>query len=74
MGKFFAQLEIKVILSIILQRFKFSIVPGSVIDRGMRVSMVPKHGLPMKLNRLTDKVERVAITGNICESVELKHG
>ncbi len=70
-GKYFAQMEIKVILSIILQKYKLSIKPGAVIDRGMRVSMVPKHGLPMTLNRLTDKIKRENISGNIFESIEL---
>jgi cytochrome P450 len=71
-GKYFAQLEIKVILSMILQRYQLSIQSGAVIDRGMRVSMVPKHGLPMKLNRTSDNITQGCISGNIFESVEIK--
>lgn len=73
LGKYFASLEIKVILSIILQRYKLALIPGAIIDRGMRVSMVPKYGLPMQLNHPSDKVKKAAISGNILESVEIQN-
>lgn len=70
-GKYFAQLEIKLILIMILREFKLSCVENAVIDRGMRVSMVPKHGLEMKLYKRTDKISRSSLVGNIFESVEI---
>lgn len=72
-GKYFAQLEIKLILIMILQEFRLSCVASSVIDRGMRVSMVPKHGLQMTLHKLKDKVYKSPLSGNIFESVEMDY-
>ena len=70
-AKYFAQLEIKVILIMILQQYKLSCKADSKIDRGMRVSMVPKHGLPMNLGHPLEKTTLSPVIGNIFESVEV---
>jgi cytochrome P450 len=71
MGRHFALLEVKLILSMLLQRFRPSLVPGAQVDRGMRISLVPKQGLPMVLHPVGRTLERPPVRGNIHQSVEL---
>lgn len=71
-GKYFAIVEIKIILCMLLQRFRPSLVPDSIIDRGMRISFVPKYGLPMKIHACGAQPAKPGVRGNIHQSVDLK--
>jgi cytochrome P450 len=72
-GAAFAMMEIKVVLAVLLQRFRFEIVPGSRVDRFMSITMAPKHGLPMVVHRQDNRFERRApeVRGNVREMVTL---
>lgn len=71
LGKNLALLEMKVILCMLIQRHRLHLLPGTRIDRGMRISFVPKQGLPMAVKLPTEYFPRPQVTGNIHESVTL---
>jgi cytochrome P450 len=71
LGKHFAVLEVKIVLAMLLQRFRPSLQPGTRVDRAMRISFVPKHGMPMVMHPAGAAVARPAVRGDIRESVML---
>lgn len=71
LGRHIAQLEIKVILAMLLQRFRPALPPGTRIDRRMHISIVPKQGLPMILHPIDRPVERNPVLGNIRDHLAL---
>jgi cytochrome P450 len=46
-GAPFAQLEIKAVLATLLQRCRLEFIPGTKLDRRVRITMAPLQGLPM---------------------------
>ena len=42
---------LKIVLAILLQRFRFELAPDARIDRRVAITMAPKHGMPMILRR-----------------------
>jgi cytochrome P450 len=72
LGRNLALLEMKVILCMLIQRFRLNLVSGSKIDRGMRISFVPKQGMPMHVKTPSKYVTKPQVLGNIHESVALK--
>ncbi len=70
-GAGFATLEMKIVLSILLQRFGFELPPGARVDRRTTLVMSPRRGLPMRL-RAPGAVSRpVRVRGNVREMVDL---
>lgn len=70
-GYNFAMTALKISLSMILQRFRLTVMPGARIDRNVQVSMRPKHGMPMTLHRQDRQFRAVPVTGNIHDMVLL---
>lgn len=70
-GAGFAMTVIKTVLAMALQRFRFSVVPNSRIDRLVQVTMRPKFGMPMVLQRQDRQFQAARVTGNIHEMVRL---
>nr|QCC21382.1 RenG [Candidatus Endohaliclona renieramycinifaciens]QCC21398.1 RenG [Candidatus Endohaliclona renieramycinifaciens]QCC21414.1 RenG [Candidatus Endohaliclona renieramycinifaciens]QCC21430.1 RenG [Candidatus Endohaliclona renieramycinifaciens] len=70
MGQHFALLEIKIIICMLLQRYRLSLVPNARIDRGMRISLVPKYGLPMTVYPVSHSIKESKFLGNISDSVD----
>ncbi|MGI0115787.1 cytochrome P450 [Zooshikella sp. RANM57] len=70
MGRHFALLEVKLILILLLQRFRPSLITGSKVDRSMRISLVAKQGLTVKLETPSRFLKAPEIKGNILESFE----
>lgn len=70
-GRHFAMLEMKTILAVLLQRARPALVPNTTVNRAMRISLVPSHGLPMKLEPLGTTVRPTSVRGNIRDSVLL---
>ncbi|HXV42676.1 MAG TPA: cytochrome P450, partial [Anaerolineae bacterium] len=50
LGATFAMLELKIVLAIILQRYRLSLPPQVTLDRTGLIFSVPKGGLPMQVN------------------------
>lgn len=70
-GYMFAMMEMKLILSTLLQRYRFSLVPGSSIDRSFRAEFLsPKH-MPMLINKQDQKFVKSEIQGNVLALVEI---
>ena len=70
-GYSFAMQALKLSTAMILQRFRFSLVPGTRIDRSVQVTMSPQRGLPMSLHPPDRRFEAVPVRGNIREMVDL---
>eukprot|EP00475_Leptophrys_vorax_P028897 TRINITY_DN4208_c0_g1_i2.p1 TRINITY_DN4208_c0_g1~~TRINITY_DN4208_c0_g1_i2.p1 ORF type:complete len:516 (+),score=123.00 TRINITY_DN4208_c0_g1_i2:2089-3636(+) len=53
MGKNFALIEIKLIIAVLLKRFKFSLVPGQNVTPDMQnINMVPQSGVKLDISRI----------------------
>jgi cytochrome P450 len=70
-GASFAFQVLKISLAMMLQRFRFSVVPGSRIDRVIRITMGPREGLPMTIHPNDRKFAASAVRGQIHEMVDL---
>ena len=72
-GSMFATMEIKIVLAILLQRFRLQIIPGQRIDRKFRrlTLLRPKGAVRMKVMPPDRKFRASAITGNLLEMVNL---
>jgi cytochrome P450 len=49
-GATFALIELKIVLSILLQRFRFELAKDNRIDRFLSITLAPKHGLKLRLH------------------------
>lgn len=65
----FAIQEMKVVLAVLLQRFRFALIPGSKITPNMM--MRPIHGMPMHIVPQDSEFSRVPIGGKINEYIDL---
>ena len=72
LGAEFAMMELKITLAILLQRFRFSLVPNQRIDRGGLTGSVPKHGIKMELNPPDGNFMKTTARGNIHKLVDLR--
>jgi cytochrome P450 len=73
LGASFAQLEIKIVLAMVLQRFRLQCPPSGRVDRSGLIVLAPRGGLPMVVHRQDRRVEEGVggLRGNIREMVEL---
>jgi len=71
LGAEFAMMELKITLAILLQRFRFSLVPGQRIDRTGLTGSIPKHGIKMKLEDKNRLPEKVTVRGNVHKMIRL---
>lgn len=72
-GAAFAMMEIKIILAMLLQRYRLAFVPQQTIDRSGVVVMSPKHGLSMGVFHQDRQVHEGVggVKGNVLEMVNL---
>ena len=68
-GAGFATQLLKISLALMLQRFRFQVIPGSRIDRVVRITMQPRHGMPMKIIENDRQYSASEVTGQIHEMV-----
>lgn len=68
-GYFFAMTVLKASVAMILQRYRFSLVPNSRVDRVVRVTLRPKRGLPMIFAAQDGRFRSVRLRGQIHEMV-----
>ncbi len=50
-GKHFALMEARLLLATLAQRFRLSLVPGHPVAKHVAVTMSPKHGMKMRVQR-----------------------
>lgn len=70
-GAGFANLEIRVVLAILLQRFRPTVAPGARIDRQTRIVISPHPGLPMVLRPRGERTAPAGVRGKVREMVAL---
>ncbi len=70
-GGAFAMMEMKIVLAMLIQRFRLSVVPNTRIDRCFRFSLKPRQGLPMRILDQDRQFAWSPVRGNITEMVEL---
>ena len=70
-GAIFATQLLKISLALMLQRFRFSVVPGTHIDRVVRITMQPRQGMPMRVFANDRQYSASRVTGQIHEMVTL---
>jgi cytochrome P450 len=71
LGSEFALLELKIVLSLILQRYRLTMAPNTRIDRQVRFTLVPRDGMPMRVDAQDRRFTKVPVRGNIHETVDL---
>jgi cytochrome P450 len=67
-GWAFAMQELRVVLAMLLQRYRLSLVPGTRID--LTVRMQAKHGLPVRVHAQDRQFRATPVQGNIRNLVE----
>lgn len=70
-GATLALLEIKLMLSMLLPRFRLSLPPGARVEPRVRATMRPKGGLPMCIHAQDKRFERSEVRGGIRDIVAL---
>jgi len=65
----FAIQAMKITLVMLLQRFRFQVVPGTRIDRVVRITMTPRYGMPMTLHPIDRQFAASKVRGQIHEMV-----
>ena len=71
LGAEFAMMELKITLAILLQSFRFSLVPNQRINRIGLTGSIPKNGIKMKLNPMNEAFTKMPVSGNIHRLVDL---
>lgn len=66
-------MEIKIILAMLLQRYRLQLVPKYPINRFSIIVISPKHGLPMQVQTQDRQFHRGVgeVRGNVREMVDL---
>lgn len=70
-GAAFATLEMKIVLSLLLQRYRLALPPQAKVDRTGMMFSAPKGGLPMQVHLPQHPVAAAKVTGNIHSLVDL---
>ncbi len=71
-GATFATMEMKLVLAMLMQRFRLELVPGARIDRSVTITMSPRQGMPMRIHQQDRQFAQPApLRGNVREMVEL---
>jgi cytochrome P450 len=70
-GKALGTVMIQLIVTMIMQRFRLTVVPHARIDRTVYVTLAPKHGLPMTIERHDGRFQAAPVRGNVHEMVDL---
>lgn len=67
-GWAFAMQELKVVLAMVLQRYRFSVLPNAKI--GPNLNMRPIHGMPMRIFPQDRQFQRVPVRGSIHQLID----
>jgi len=71
LGRSFATLEMKIVLAMLLQRYRLRIEPRSRVDPQVRISLVPRQALRMRVAPPVNGRDRIPVHGSVHESVDL---
>ena len=73
LGAGFAMLEMKIVLSMIFQRFRLHVAPDARIDYDVKGALTPKRGMPMIITSHSEASTRQPVKGTIHTLVDLPH-
>jgi cytochrome P450 len=71
LGISFAQLELKLAIARVMQRFRLTVVPGATIDAIVQLTLRPDQGVPMTVHAQDRAFSASPVTGNIHRMVDL---
>lgn len=72
LGAAFSMMTMRVGLAMMLQRFRFTVVPGAKIDRRVVLTLSPRHGMPMEVVPQDRRFRRSPIRGDVREMVDFR--
>jgi cytochrome P450 len=72
-GQPLAMMQLKIALSIILQRFVLTVKPGTIVECVGMNSIRPRHGLPMIVHEPGHQIAVEHLRGNIRKIVEFEN-
>jgi cytochrome P450 len=71
-GSTFAMLEMKIVLAMLLQRYRIAMAPHSRVDRSVAITMAPRDGMPMRVFAQDRRFgPATPVAGNVCTMVKL---
>jgi cytochrome P450 len=70
-GATFAMMEIKLVLAMLLQRYRLAIRPGARVDYQVKVTLSPRGGMPMAVHAQDRRFTKTPVRGNIHTAVDL---
>ena len=70
---YIALLELKIVLALIVQRFRLQPPDDLCVDRHLNITLLPRHGMPMTVQRQDRQFgqSKVRVRGDVCEMVDL---
>jgi len=71
-GYAFSMTMLRITLTMILQRYRLSLVPGARIDRKYAVTLSPRYGMPMMVHKQDRQFSKEIPRGNIHDMVDLR--
>lgn len=73
-GSSFALQEMRVVVAMLLQRYRFEFIPGTRIDRRVEVTLTPRGGMPFMVRRPDHQFRRGTgdVRGNIHQMLTLR--
>jgi cytochrome P450 len=72
LGAEFAMMELKITLAVLLQQFRFSLLPNQRIDRVGLTGSLPKYGIKFRLDAMNSPISKVFVRGNVNKLVDLR--
>ncbi|HKR59816.1 MAG TPA: cytochrome P450 [Pyrinomonadaceae bacterium] len=71
-GGTFALTEMKIVLAMLVQRFRLAVPAGARVDRRFELSLRPKNGMRMAIEAQDRGGGRTSVTGDITQMVDLE--
>ncbi len=70
-GSAFATMEMKIVLAMIVQRYRLTLPANVTVDRRAKMTLAPKYGMPMFVAPQDRQFTKAPVRGNIHEMVDL---
>ena len=73
LGAAFASMAMRLVLPMIVQRYRLALVPGARISRRVRGNILaPRHGVPMRIHRQDRQFARCSdVRGDLLDLVRI---